>query len=182
MQKLNNLYSMDLDKLKNYYHLFVIVGRGRHDLDGCLNLPLNPQLDNINTLYVDPNAEYKPDVVAHVQNLNFDSFGVTQNTDINGQINLFFCFDYSSFFCTALDALPLMAKHINRPFVVFVPLGPNENSIPSEVPHILHEPHFSVKLIYGRYPLFDWDNSNSKGLHAATYINKNVYIGISVAP
>lgn len=178
MQMLNNINTFTLEELKNADHLFVIVGRGRSNPDGYLNLALNPHLKNINTLFVDPNPNYMPDIVALIQDVNFDAFEIANSN----KIFKIFCFDYSSFFCTAIYSLPSIAKRINSPFVVFVPLGDGENKIPSEITHALHEPMFTTKIMHGKYPLFDWEVSNAHENNVATYVNKDVYIGIFVTP
>lgn len=162
-------------------HIIFVVGRGHSPVTGGFNIPENPTLRNFNVVYVDVNPNTKPDIAGHIQNLNFNALCPNiPNTKI------FFLFDWSTFYCNAMDSLKKIAKRFNMDFDVYVPLGSNENTIPSEVEWSLSDHIFNVTIEFGKYPLFNWDKNmdkfNNGQNSTADIINENAYMVIEVRP
>lgn len=160
-------------------HIIFVVGRGHSYVTGGFNIPENPTLKNFNVVYVDANPNTKPDIAGHIQNLNFDALCPNDSN-----IKKFFLFDWSTFYCNALDSLKKIAKRFDMDFDVYVPLGSNENTIPSEVEWLLSDYIFNVTIEFGKYPLFNWDKNmdklNNGRDYTADIINENAYMVIEV--
>jgi hypothetical protein len=159
----------------------IIVGRGRNEVQGYRNLPLNNIFNNSNILYIDSNEYSDPDILGLLEDIDFTQIGFT---DIITDIRIYF--DWSTFYCTALPNLIKILNHfkneLNRSIKVYVPLYPDDKSLPSDVKKYLIDDnlHLNMKvmLVYGLYPLFEWDNQ-SRIKDMKDSINQNIYLMIS---
>ena len=110
-------------------------------------------------------------------------------TDVITDIRIYF--DWSTFYCSALPNLVRMLKHfkneLNRSIKVYAPLYPDDRSLPNDVKkYLIDIPNsnpnlnfnLNVMLVYGPYPLFDWNNQ-SKLVEIKECINQNIYLMIT---
>lgn len=160
-------------------HIDFIIGRGREDTTGFLNLPINRKLLDRNIIYIDSNCE-TADIKKYIEDVDFSLFNITKDIDKNEEISIRFIFDWSTFYCSALRNLPLIAKKLNRRFKVLVPLYTDENDIPYDIKNTLNDSIFTISLVNGKYPLFDWNNNINDNNKVYDYINKDKYIMIYV--
>jgi hypothetical protein len=150
-----------------------VVGRGRKQIGGFLNLPENIAFSE-NCIYVDPISELEPDIECHIQDVDFYLFN-------NKKIEL--VFDYSTFYCSAMLNLPMIAKKIGRLFTILVPLHTDEKNIPSDALNFCRKHNYEIKMAVGEYPLFDFDKQFLHGqrqIVASKIINKDNYMVITV--
>jgi hypothetical protein len=183
-------------------HCDFIVGRGRVEPRDYMNLPLNTTFASRNVVFIDPNQSMHADVKQSIQDVDFKQFGISRDQDIYETIDVRIIFDWSSFYCGALQFLPNIVKKIGRRCQILVPLNKDENYIPDDIKQTLLDPFtkddkfnhhcniFTIQLVDGRYPLFDWDKISQKTLEnirsfipsansLADVVNPNKYIVIS---
>lgn len=153
-------------------HIDFVVGRGRNNPIGYMNIPLNNNIKNRNIIFIDPNPVMDSDIHKSIKDVDFSQFNILHNQDINRSINIRIIFDWSSFYCTAIYDLPNVIRNIGRNITILVPLSKNENNIPTEIYYNFNDPSFNVSLKNGKYPLFDWSKNHKE-------INQNHYIQIS---
>jgi len=140
----------------NIKHIDFIVGRGHNNPDKYMNIPINPELLNRNIIYIDPNPEMNADIKQLMHLVDYSVFDIKKNS-----IKTRFMFDWSSFYCGGLQYLEEVAKQIDYEFEVLVPLEKNENNISSTIQSTLNKnERFNVAIVNGKYPLFDWSNTN----------------------
>jgi hypothetical protein len=170
-------------------HYDFIVGRGRYEPRDYLNLPLNQQFANRNVIYIDPNPAVNADVKETIGKVDFHLFEICGDQDPENRITVRMFFDWSTVYCGALQTLPLVAKNIGRKFTIYIPLGYDEHKIAGEVARELNDPMFSISLVEGQYPLFNWnENANlesmkkifPEAISIANIINPNKYMLILV--
>lgn len=155
-------------------HVDFIVGRGRRDFQGALNLPIDAVFNSRNCVYIDSWDLLKPDICAKFSEVNFGSYGITPFYDPFSQIQVRIFFDWSTFFCGCIQHLFKKCTELGRRCEIYVPLLPSENSIPSDIKRTLWQPVFTVELVSGKYPLFDW--GTEKNIYQ--YVNTNFYLKI----
>lgn len=164
---------------ENNEHIIFIVGRGRTDVDGNMNFPENKGIcETKHVVYVDQSHASHPDINARIQDVNFNTFGITRKYDPNKEINVIFLFDWSTIYCNALPCFPAIGKKLGRKFFIFVPLDKNDDDIPSEYFRELNDA-FQISIINGKYPLFDWSKTNSCQREIRDFINPDKYILIT---
>ena len=165
-----------MDVLQNIgRHLLFVIGRGRSPINGGFNFPENPKLKDMNVVYVDANNNSRPDINRHIQNVNFDVFFPTlHNTKI------IFMFDWSSFYCNAMDALKCISKRIKQRFAVLVPLGINEYDVPSEITQTLTDTMFEICIVHGKYPLFNWNKNADSSNDIYDIVNESTFLIINI--
>lgn len=152
-------------KILSDHHIF-IVGRGRKQIKGYLNLPQSDLIPD-ECIYVDPNAEVEPDIRQKIEDIDF-------NFDDKKSITIIF--DFSTFYCTAMRNVPTIAyKMKGRSFNILVPLSKDEKDIPSDLKFALKAKIFDINLVEGQYPLFDFSKRFVKD-----FINDTHYIMIKV--
>ena len=147
-------------------HIDFIIGRGRAYPFKNLNIPLNKSFETRNVVYIDCLKENEPDIESLIEEVDFSIYLSTDDIKIR------LIFDWSSFYCSAMDNLPKIAQSINVPFETLVPLTSEEDKIPYEVTKFFdkHNDIFTYQLIDGQYPLFDWN----KKIENIFYINKQI--------
>lgn len=175
-------------------HYDFIVGRGRVEPQENVNFPLNLTLASRNIVFIDPNPSVQADVKQLIQDVDFKHFGILRDQDVYETIDVRIIFDWSSFYCGALQCLPNIIKKIGRRCKILVPLNKDENLIPNDIKQILNPPDesklFTITLADGRYPLFDWDRISPNTLRVirkfapsanslADVVNPNKYVVIS---
>jgi hypothetical protein len=159
----------------------IVVGRGSIYLKGNKNLPINPTIFVPYVIYVDSNEKSEPDIPLLFENIDFAKIGFSNDiTDIR------IYFDWSSFYCTAISnmtkILDRIKTQINRPVKVYIPLYPEDKGVPGDVVrHVIsNKPwnlHLNLMLVYGEYPLFDWNDSRIAELREC--VNESIYLMIS---
>jgi hypothetical protein len=140
----------------NIRHIDFIIGRGHNNPNKYMNIPINPELLNRNIIYIDPNPEMNADIKQLMHQVDYSVFDIKKNS-----IKTRFMFDWSSFYCGGLQHLEEVAKQIDYEFEVLVPLEKNENNISSTIESTLNKnKRFNAAIVNGKYPLFDWSNTN----------------------
>ena len=143
-------------------HYDFIVGRGKNAPNHYMNFPLNPKLQKRNLIYIDPNPIMDADIRQMLDEVDFRSFGICKDQDPKEEINIRFFFDWSSFYCGAIQSLTKVILGIGRKCQIFVPLSKDEQTIPSDVKFKLSSNIFTLALVEGRYPMFDWNENNQE--------------------
>ena len=151
----------------DFTKLTLIVGRGRLDVQGNLNLPLNGGIARDSyILFVDSTDVSDPDIQSNIEELDFTTLGISSEIT---SIKLYF--DWSSFYCTAMQNIVAMMNKISRTMrravTICAPLYPGDKTIPDDVKrNILESPlndgDIKLMLVYDAYPLFDWEIENEK--------------------
>ena len=155
---------------RNEYNYDFIIGRGKIDIPGYLNLPINKYLQSRNIIFIDPDERVGADIQQNVQDVNFSQY------DDNKIINIRFIFDWSCFYCTAIYGIVSIVQKLNRKCQFLIPLGIDEKTIPDIIKITLRRPFIKLDLIEGLYPLFDWESDGEK---IGKFINRSAYILIS---
>jgi hypothetical protein len=158
-------------------HIDFIVGRGRLEYKGALNLPIHKSFKVRNCVFIDAWSTVEPDVCIDFSNIDFTTFGICRHQDPYNQIKIRIIFDWSTFFCGCIQSLFTQCTRIGRSCEILVPLLPSEHSVPSDIKRTLWQPVFKLELIDGKYPLFDWVHCVQKQI--SNYVNPNVYLKIS---
>jgi hypothetical protein len=153
-------------------HIDFIVGRGKIYPKGCLNIPLNSKLKDRNIITIDPLPDMDADLKQPIQDVNFGIFGITRDQDPDAKIDVRIFFDWSSFYCGAMQSLTDIMMRIGRKCQIFVPLNNDENNIPGDVKRYLISDIFTLNLVEGHYPMFDWSYEINQ------YVNPNRYMRI----
>lgn len=156
-------------------HYDFIIGRGKNDPSGYMNFPLNPIFSKRNIVFIDANPIMNADIKQLLHHVDFNNFGICHNQDPMEVIDVRFLFDWSSFYCGALQNLNEIISKIGRKCQIFVPLSKDENTIPIEIKGTLSNKIFMITLVEGYYPLFNWNNESQT---IKDYINPNRYIRI----
>ena len=141
--------------------LNIVVGRGRRDIEGGMNFPLNPAIEVCPYLmYVDQNEGPDPDVQTKIEDLKLEEIGLSPEiTDLRVY------FDWSSFYCTAMQGIVRFMNRVKStmglPITIYVPLYTDDKSLPGDVKrNIVDSPEnrgdTRVMIVYGAYPMFDW--------------------------
>lgn len=136
-----------------------IVGRGRNVPKNYMNFPLNPRLQSRNLIYIDPNPVMDSDIKLMLHEVDFSYFGICKDQDPDEDIMVRFFFDWSSFYCGAMQNLTNTVLRIGRRCQIFVPLNKDENQIPADVKRELCSDIFTLNLVGGKYPMFDWTST-----------------------
>ena len=180
--KKTNTYNENNNTTKNETkkHINFIVGRGRDELKGGLNIPLSPIFTNGNNVFIDALTEVKPDIAIPLSEVDFTKFGITKDQDPENKIDVRIYFDWSSAYCGGLHSIHKIAQQLKRPFEIYVTLSNTENKIPSDVKNILWYRCYDFILEDGYYPLFDWTVPvlKSSGKPISDYVNPNHYLKI----
>lgn len=171
----------------NESHIDFVIGRGKKYPTRCLNIPINNFFDNRNIIYIDPIPEMGADINSFLHDVDFSSFGICYDQDPECLITIRFIFDWSSFYCGALQNLSSTIKKIGRKCQIFVPLSTDEKDIPQDVKNEISKTDiFKIDLVDGQYPLFDWSktirSSNSlfsREINISEYVNPNKYMIIN---
>lgn len=152
-----------------------IVGRGRDDPEGNLNLALNQNVAN-RAMYIDYDDKLDPDIVGYVENVRFADFVEEQVIDI--------FFDWSAFYCSALPNIDRIAQNVlGHDANINVPLYTDERSLPGDITRYLDEANKKLgqgekivaMVVYSKYPLFDWSDEE-----VPKYINSRCYVRIEI--
>lgn len=141
-------------------HYDFIIGRGKNAPRSYMNFPLNPKLRKRNLIYIDPNPSMDSDIKQMLHDVDFSFFGICKEQDPMEEINVRFFFDWSTFYCTAVQSLTNVILGIGRKCQIFVPLNNDEKTIPSDVKRELCSDIFTLTIVEGTYPLFDWNATN----------------------
>lgn len=162
------------------YHIDFIVGRGRKTHSGELNIPLNPLFLTRNTVYIDADKSLQPDIGQELYKINFEVFGITREQDPDNAISVRVLFDYSSFYCGAIQSIHTISTQLKRPYKVYVPLPPNEHKVPTDMTGILWHKCYKFELACGKYPLFDWSAENiaSSNRPISEFVNAREFVVI----
>ena len=138
-------------------HIDFVVGRGHAYPRGYLNIPLNPLMATRCVVYIDPNPDMRADVRQYLQDVDFAEYMITPLDDPDGLVEVRFIFDWSSFYCGAMQLLDSIVKRLGRRCQILVPLCDDEPAIPPDVHRGLGKNKlFSLTTVEGMYPLFDW--------------------------
>lgn len=153
-----------------------IVGRGRDDPEGNLNLTLNQNVAN-RAMYIDYDDELDPDIVGYVENVRFADFVEERVIDI--------FFDWSAFYCSALPNIDRIAQNVSgHDTNINVPLYTDERSLPGDINRHLDEANKKLggqgekivaMVVYSKYPLFDWNDKK-----VPKYVNSRYYVRIEI--
>ena len=165
-------------------HIDFIIGRGKSYPEYGLNLPLNPDLitSNRNIIFIDQDLGMNPDINQRIEDVDFMQFNICKTQDPDEKIYIRFFFDWSSFYCGAVQSLTQIIKKIGRKCQIFVPLYIDENKIPGDVIRELSDNIFKINIIEGKYPMFNWDPSiiipklDNKTI--GSIVNENYYMKI----
>ncbi|AYV77572.1 MAG: hypothetical protein Dasosvirus8_6 [Dasosvirus sp.] len=162
------IHASIIDKIENPVpqrkHIDFIVGRGRLAPQGYLNIPLSDYMKTRNIVFVDPALEHDADIQKLIENVNFSNYRITHLEDPNEMIDVNIIFDWSTFYCTALQSMKAIADKIGRRFKVYVPLAPDEKKIPSIIKEHLSNPKFIVTIVEAQYPMFKIDQEEYKNI------------------
>lgn len=169
-------------------HIDFVVGRGRVYPNGYMNIPLNPSLQSRNVIFIDPSDAVHADVKQYVQEVDYSQFGITSQQDRNHDIRVRFIFDWSSFYCGAMQGMEDVARQLGRPFEILVPLSHDEPDVPPDVKRVFNNRIYIPTAEIGEYPLFDWTaGANGEFVSSvlgdrsiASFINPTRYIRIFV--
>ena len=159
----NNQDQYEIDqKYATAPHIDFIVGRGKNAPRAYMNFPMNHKLLKRNLIYIDPNPAMDSDVKQLLHDVDFSLFGICKNQEQNPneEIMVRFFFDWSSFYCGAVQSLTDVILRIGRKCQIFVPLSIDEQIIPSQVKNELCSNIFTLNTVEGLYPLFDWNAKN----------------------
>lgn len=138
--------------------MIYIIGRGRRDIYGNKNIPINKKLLKIHTIFIDLDKNTNPDYSIDFIDMDYDE----------SEKNIFL-FDWSTFYCNCIKNLNKILQKINN-FTIYVPLDKSEFKLSDE---IIENKYFISKIIEGKYPLYDWKNRSVQ-----KYINPNGFIQI----
>ncbi len=172
---------MDIITERNKHeHYDFIIGRGQDEPNEYLNFPLNPMFHNRNIIYIDPNPVMNADIKQPLQDVDFSYFGICKYQDRKENINVRFIFDWSSFYCGALQCLTDIVLKIGRRCQILVPLNKEELYIPKDIINTLNNKIFTLSTTEGKYILFDWTQEHKLPINKkmSTYINCERYINI----
>lgn len=175
---LNILIDEAINKYGVNEHCDFIVGRGKKQPIGYMNYPLNPIFYTRNIIYIDPNTETGADINQYLNDVDFSIFNICKEQDPNEHIQIRIIFDWSSFYCGALQNLVHTMIKIGRRCQILVPLNKDENIVPRDVYNTLNNKLFTVATVEGKYILFDWSKDNLYKM--SNYINNERYIKIDV--
>jgi hypothetical protein len=159
-------------------HIDFIVGRGRQEYKGGLNLPIHPSFKLRNCVYIDSWDVVKPDICADFTHVDFTMFGICRQHDPHNRIKIRIIFDWSTFFCGCIQGLFTQCRQIGRACDILVPLLSSEHNIPSDIKQTLWQPVFKLELVQGKYPLFDWTSSDPNK-KIGKYVNSKLYLKIN---
>lgn len=170
--------------------LNIIVGRGRTDQKGNKNLPLNigPEsgIDPNYIMYVDPDIKLDADIQIVIEEIDFIKLEFADHiTDIR------IYFDWSTFYCTAIhniiDIIQVLHEVLEKDVTVYVPLYPEDKTIPSDVKRLIIDnklrknkimsSKIKVMIVHDEYPLFDWNNTQRKQ-DLIQSVNNDIYLMI----
>jgi hypothetical protein len=151
-------------------HYDFIVGRGRNELPDYMNLPINPVFASRNVVFIDCNPNMQADIQQRIEYVDFSWFGICNEQDPHERISVNIIFDWSSFYCGAMQNLKNIVTSIGRRCHIFVPLDSTSNNIPIDISRELQTSIFTIIVKDGRYPLFDWnkDSDISLGINPMT--------------
>jgi hypothetical protein len=162
------------EEYEDSFRLNVVVGRGRRDLKGGLNFPLNPAIEVCPyLLYVDQNEEPDPDIWTKIEDLRIEEIGLSP--DITS-VRVYF--DWSSFYCTAMQEIVRFMNRVRSvtgmSVTVYAPLYADDKSLPGDVKRCVvdsqeNKGDIRLMLVCGTYPLFDWHD-----MGRITELRKNV--------
>lgn len=150
-------------------HNIIVVGRGRKDIRGGLNISINKTFNQDDIIYIDQDQLSEADIRLPLKDVDFTKIPLSSS-------DLDIYFDWSSFYCDAMYCLKDKLVSISKITHVYIPLEYHENKIPSEITYEFKSNDFRIDLVDGEYPLFDWDKDVSK------YINPDKYIRIDYCP
>lgn len=157
------------------YHYDFIVGRGHTEPSGYMNFPINPIFNNRNIIYIDPNIAMNADIKQPLHEVDFSVFNIED-------AKIRFIFDWSSFYCGALQTLTDTMKKLNKSCQIFVPLNKDEKSIPRDIVNTLINKIYTLSTTEGKYILFDWskDKTLQENERMSSFINSEKYIKIDI--
>jgi len=170
---------MIINRINRRPHCDFIIGRGKNNKHGNLNLQLNKNFNQRNIIYIDPDVSVCADVQQLIEDIDFSQFGISLEFDPKEEINIRFIFDWSCFYCTAIDHMMDIIHGLNRRCEIFIPLYLNESIIPTIIRTKFNHPFIRIGLIEGQYPLFDWEDD---AVNITKHINPSKYILISAYP
>ena len=157
IHKISTAHRVQQNRLTHHRaHFDFIVGRGRSYPKGYINFPLNPFFIHRNVVYIDPNPDMNADVLKYLDDVDFSNYGICDSHDPDCKIDVRIIFDWSSFYCGALSNLTNTITKIGRRCQILVPLNAPESLIPSEIIRELDNNIFTISIVEGAYPLFDW--------------------------
>lgn len=156
-------------------HYDFIIGRGHKYPVGCMNFPLNPYFRNRNIIYIDPNSAMDADIQQPLQDVDFSVFDIRDE-------KIRFIFDYSSFYCSAIQTLTDTMIKLNKPCQVYVPLYKEEKQIPLDIIRTLTNKMYTLSTTEGKYILFDWSQNDvlPENMRMKTHLNSERYVRIDV--
>ena len=168
------------NEIEKHKHINFIVGRGRVEFKGGLNIPLSPIFTNSNNVFIDGMLDVEPDIAKPLSDVDFTQFGITKEQDPENKIDVKILFDWSSAYCGGIQSIHRIAQQLRRPFEIYIPFSNSENKIPSDIKNILWQPVYDFILEDGYYPLFDWtiDVLQSSNRHISDHVNPNHYLKI----
>ena len=153
-----------------------VVGRGRKELYGYMNIPMNPDIIKRGVIFIDNNEESAPDICKYLHDVDLDAYGMLSRQ--TNDIDFIIMFDWSSFYCNALEMLQHQMLNLSRRCTIIVPLAPDENIMPNEIKNKLTSKIFTLSITEGQYPMFDWSPQNIEKIKSI--VNHNRYIEIRV--
>jgi hypothetical protein len=96
------------------------------------------------------------DIKQCLNEVDFSLFDVCKDQDPNENISVRIIFDWSTFYCGALQTLTDVVNKIGRRCQILVPLDPHENIVPLDVVRHLANGPYTLTVAEGQHPLFDW--------------------------
>lgn len=169
-------------KSMDYDHIDFIVGRGKNYPSECMNIPMNPLLNARNIILIDSNPMMGADIIDLLGNIDFTNFGISSQQDPQNLINLRFIFDWSTFYCSAIDSMVKITKHLKHKMEILVPMESTDQWIPSEILEVMDDPMYRITVEDGYYPLFDPEVKDSDQLKRIINTEKYIRIGVNPIP
>ena len=154
----NNEIMQDLTLNKGYdkkTQLDFIIGRGRNLPKGFMNIPMNVEFEKRNVIFIDPDPRMNADIKQWLRDVDFRYYGIFKDQDPDSLINLRFIFDWSSFYCGAIDEMINVISKIDHQCEILVPLDNDEHTVPDIIKQSFNGSNFNIMIIHGYYPLFD---------------------------
>lgn len=179
LMSITSVVSNTSQKLLHSPHFDFIIGRGKILPKGNMNLPMNPIFAKRNIIYIDSNPNVEADIRKPLHLIDFSSFGITKQQDPNEHISVKFYFDWSSFYCGALQNLTDTIMALGRQCQILVPLDAYSDSLPDIIKPYLESSIFTLTIVEGQFPLFDWSAHESQNISTiCSLLNSQKYICI----
>lgn len=109
----------------------IVVGRGRTDVIGCKNFPIDTKIFDHSVIYIDASNESVPDIVSRLEDFDFRNLKLA---DVTNEVCIYF--DWSTFYCTILpeiNKILLRLYNLGKKVKIYIPLYPEDTVVPGDV-------------------------------------------------